>query len=368
MSENDKLDPLARQKGAGTYQMLWDCRFCGTEKLLGVDHRHCPNCGAAQDPAWRYFPSEEDMIPVEDHEFVGADRICPACSQPNSAAATYCVACGADLSTGEVAPVQGVRELGTEGAASDTKRDVVLDNFQAEMARVQTEEKAKERAQPVFLGLTKTHLIIIGALVAVALVCGAIFYAVTYRKAGTGTVQSATWERVVEIEEFAPVRDEAWRDRVPGGAYNLSCRERQRDTRRVEAGQHEECSDVDQGDGTFRRECRTVIDYRDEPVYDDFCDYTVDLWVPSRSVRAEGAGASDAPAWPVFSLSAGSGLGAEREGDRREVYEVVIEVDGERHTCEVPDLATWEQFSEGSAVSLELTLTGSVDCSSLQPQ
>lgn len=368
MGENDSFDPLTRRHGAGTYQMLWDCRFCGTEKLLAVDHRHCPNCGAAQDPAWRYFPPEEDMIAVEDHQYVGADRICPACSQPNSAAATYCVACGADLATGVVAPVQGVRELGTAAAATDTKRDVVLEGFQAEMTRVKGEDRARERAQPVFLGLTKTHLIVIGALLAVAIVCGAIFYAVTYRKAGTGTVQSASWERVIEIEEFAPVRDSAWRDQVPGGAYDVNCRERQRETRRVEAGSHEECRDVDQGDGTFRRECKTVIDYRDEPVYDDFCDYTVNLWVPSRSVRAAGEGDSQAPEWPVLSLSAGGGLGAERAGDRREVYEVVIEVDGERHTCEMTDAETWERFSEGRAVSLELTLTGAVDCGSLQPQ
>lgn len=368
MSEEDKFDSLARQHSAGTYQMLWDCRFCGTEKLLGLDHRHCPNCGAAQDPAWRYFPAEEDMIAVEDHEFVGEDRICPACSQPNSAAATYCVACGADLATGQPAPVQAARELGVVAAASDTKRDVVLDSFQAEMQRVGVETTTKERAQPVFLGLTKTHLIIISALVALALVCGAIFYAVTYRKEGTGTVQTASWERVVQIEEYAAVRDDGWRDQVPGSAYNVSCRERQRDTRRVQDGSHEECRDVDQGDGTFRRECRTVIDYRDEPVYDDFCDYTVDRWVPGRTVRATGDEDAAEPAWPVFSLSAGSGLGAEREGDRREVYEVVVEVDGKRHTCEVPDLARWEQFAEGRAVSLKMTLTGSVDCDSLQPQ
>lgn len=365
MTDDQAPDPLARQHSAGTYQMLWDCRFCGTEKLLGLDHRHCPNCGAAQDPAWRYFPSEADMIAVKDHRFAGADRICPACSQPNSAAATFCAACGAELATGQVAPVQTARELGTAGAASDTQRDVVLDSFQAEMTRI----KGEEKAQPVFMGLTRTHLIIGGVLLALLVACGAIYYAVTYRKAGTGTVQSATWERVIEIQQFVPVEDSAWDDQVPGGAYNVSCRERQRDTRRVESGSHEECTDVDQGDGSFRRECRTVIEYRDEPVYDDFCDYTVNVWQTSRSARAAGDEPATAPAWPLFTLGAASGssgLGAEREGQRREVYEVVIEVEGKPHTCEVPDLATWQQFSAGRAVSVELSLTGSVDCGSLR--
>jgi len=90
--------------------------------------------------------------------------------------------------------------------------------------------------------------------------------------------------------------------------------------------------------------------------------------VTARSVRATGDEAALSPAWPLFTLGVASGsggLGAEREGQRREVYEVAIEVNGKRHTCEVPDQETWQQFGEGRAVSVELTLTGSVDCSSL---
>src|SRR5688572_28230933 len=52
-----KNSPPANTSGEQVFQMLWDCRFCGTSKLLGLDHRHCPNCGAAQDPEWRYFPA-----------------------------------------------------------------------------------------------------------------------------------------------------------------------------------------------------------------------------------------------------------------------------------------------------------------------
>jgi len=32
-----------------TYEMLWDCRYCGTKKLLGKTHRHCLECGGAKD-------------------------------------------------------------------------------------------------------------------------------------------------------------------------------------------------------------------------------------------------------------------------------------------------------------------------------
>ncbi len=267
------------KRGAGTYQMLWDCKFCGTEKLLGVDHRHCPNCGAPQDPAARYFPKEEDMVEIADHQFVGADKICPACSQPNSAASTYCQECGADLATGETVKTLDDVELGTGIATTESRPDLVKNNFDAEMARVQAEE-AKKTA---FLGLNRREWTIAGVFTLAAVIIVGIVFAVTYRRDATGTVAALKWERVIEIESFEQVPSEGWKDAVPGDAYNRSCRQKQRGTEKVEVGSHQECKNVDQGDGSFKRECRTVKDYEDRPVYDDYCTYIVDRWVKARS-------------------------------------------------------------------------------------
>ena len=46
--------------------MLWDCESCGTKKLLGVAHRHCPNCGAVQDEERRYFPAMDEAVGTAD--------------------------------------------------------------------------------------------------------------------------------------------------------------------------------------------------------------------------------------------------------------------------------------------------------------
>jgi hypothetical protein len=35
--------------GDPTYEMFWDCGFCGTTRLLGKTHRHCPGCGWSLD-------------------------------------------------------------------------------------------------------------------------------------------------------------------------------------------------------------------------------------------------------------------------------------------------------------------------------
>ena len=39
---------------------LWACRYCGSRKLLGKSHRHCPSCGAPQQNAPRYFPADAE--------------------------------------------------------------------------------------------------------------------------------------------------------------------------------------------------------------------------------------------------------------------------------------------------------------------
>ena len=45
-----------------TYEMLWDCEYCSAQKLLGVTHRFCPECGAAQNPQKRYFPPDDQKV------------------------------------------------------------------------------------------------------------------------------------------------------------------------------------------------------------------------------------------------------------------------------------------------------------------
>ena len=356
------MSEQTRRHGAGDYEMLWDCSFCGTKKLLAVTHRHCPMCGAAQNPAMRYFPAEEDMVALADHEYVGADVICPACQQPNSAANEFCSECGANLETGEVAATQAVRELGRGGAESDTRRDVVKDEFDAEMARI-----GALPTGPTFLGLRRREWLIAGGIGALVLIIVGIVFAFTYRTSAQGEVYKLTWERVIEIEEFRQVSGSAWDEQVPADAYSQSCSRRQRGTERVAVGSHEECRDVDRGDGSFRRECRTVTDYEQRPVYDNWCTFLVDRWEESRSVKASGEGQIPPPTWPTFTLASGAGrYGREREGDHHEDYLVHFrEDDGDEHDCDMAE-AEWNLYKIGARIEVKVRITGSADCDTLK--
>lgn len=354
--------PSSKKHGAGTYEMLWDCRFCGTQKLLGVTHRHCPNCGAAQDPAYRYFPAEEDMVALTNHKYVGADKTCPNCGQPNSAANLFCSECGADMATGKIVNLQQEVELGTGGLAAETRQDVVLNQFQAEMTRV----GATPQAAPILLGLRKKELLIVGGVLLLALcIIGGVF-ALTYSKETSGEITKMTWERTIDIQVFQARSDGSWDESVPGDAYSKSCREKQRSSRQVPDGSHEECRNVDQGDGSFRRDCRTVQDYRSEPVYDTWCDYKVDRWGYARSVKVDGSGEQPAPEWPAYSLASGSGRGAERAGEQHEKYIVVIrDKDGKERSCDFENQSAWSKYDVGMKVSVKVNIAGDPDCESI---
>lgn len=351
----------------GRYQMLWDCPACGTAGLLGLDHRHCPSCGAAQDPARRYFPDEAHRIAVEDHPFHGADRLCPACESPNAAKAGHCVNCGSPL---DEAKAVARRADQAAGVTDDVGKAAAEAKARREAARAQAQAQAAESSgvappagasgagRAAGFGL----FAVLGCLgLAVAAVVGFFLLNSMWAEEGVFQVTGRTWERSVDVEELRAVAEEAWRDQVPAGARGTLCHREQRSTKQVADGQT--CADkkVDKGDGTFSvvRDCQPK--YRSEPVYDERCSYTVDRWVKVEAPRAEGTGSAP-PTWPTV-----AGLGpTRREGARHERYGVKLTgPDGKAHDCSFPE-ARWTGMKEGSAwAGTTGGLTGALDCDGL---
>ena len=341
-----------RETDKGTYQMLWDCPYCGAEKLLGLDHRHCPGCGAPQDPERRYFPTDADKVAAVDHRFTGADRVCPSCATPNASIAEFCTNCGTPLSEAAQAKKRSVQAAG------------VADSAKAAQAELSTSSVRPTPPPPTVQRspLAKVALGCFFAFMAVA-ITGALI-ALLWKKDVSVEVTGHQWERTVQVEAYRTVRSSDWDDQVPSGARNVRCSQEVRDHNKVADGETCTTKRVDQGDGSYKEveSCKTK--YRSEPVYDDKCSYDIEKWVVDRTEKASGRSASDTPQWPRVQTRGKQ----EREGTRAESYTVFFKATKGSSTygCDRPQSA-WASMRVGSRWSGKSSVvTDNFDCDTLK--
>ncbi len=337
-------------KDQGTYQMLWDCPFCGTKALLGLDHRHCPACGAAQDEDARYFPTEENKVAVQDHVYHGADKDCPACSTPNAAIAKHCVNCGSPMD--EAAQVKLKQEEPEPDPKEQNKR------------RKRKRRNLEDREPPKKKGIGVAAVIGCFGLIAVIVVLVAIFW----KKPVAIEVVGHTWDRTIQVEEYGPTQEDKWCDQMPRDARSVTKREEVRRHDEVPDGQKCTTKRRDNGDGTFTQyqDCKPKT--KRVPVYDYKCRYTVDRWKPSRKATA-GGDLTDARAWPEVTLrKEGKCIGCERTGARKETYTVRYKsIDDKYFTCDWPE-PKWAGTAAGSRWTGKVgVMTKTMDCGSLAP-
>jgi hypothetical protein len=340
------------QSDQGTYQMLWDCEFCGTKGLLGLDHRHCPACGSAQDEERRYFPTDENKVTVQDHVYHGADKDCPACSTPNAAIAKHCVNCGSPM---------------------DDAAQVRLQQEQPEPEPEQRRRKRRRRErttdddEPIAKksGFGVAALIGCFGLILVIVVLVAVFW----KKPVAIEVAGHTWERSIQVEQFGRKKDAAWCDQMPGDAYSITRKEEVRSHDEVPDGQTCTTKRRDNGDGSYTeyQDCKPKT--KRVPVYDYKCKFTVDRWQPSRKPTADGD-LSGARTWPAVTLSkTGQCMGCEREGARSQSYTVRYKsAAGDYFNCDWPE-AKWAATAVGSRWTGKVgVMTKAMDCGSLAPE
>mgnify|MGYP000039961018 CR=1 FL=1 len=347
-------DAYDRVEDAGTFQMLWDCKYCNTKKLLGVNHKFCPNCGAAQDTNARYFPSDEEAIAVEDHEYTGADKKCGNCGTANAAKAEFCTQCGSPMKDAKTVALRS--EQVTAGAfGAETKANAKTD-FDAQRGG-----GIAAAAEPP---KSNKKWYIIGG-VAGAAVIGLIAMFFMSRSIDV-RIDNHVWEKTVKIESYKGRSQTSWCDSMPFDAYLVIHKQEVRSTNKVADGETCEMARVDKGNGTFKKERRCKTKYKDQPVYGDKCYYRVNRWGHERDIKATG-GLAQQPAWPMVNIRSGSCLGCEREAGRSEAYILLmtdVKKADKKYDCAVPE-AQWRSIADGAVKKMKVRLTGGAKCETL---
>jgi rubrerythrin len=355
---------------ANVYEMFWDCKYCGTTKLLGKTQKFCPTCGAPQDPDRRYFPADDEKVAVKDHKFVGADKKCASCGNLNSAAADHCTRCGAPM-----ADAESVRKFGERAKAEGetfAAQDLYQRLDQESVLQAQGIDPAAAAISKAAAGRRFKSWQMGLAALAVLVICGGLIYTLFFwTEVSTASVVEQRWEREIRIEQVQSVqhdREGRCSSVAPSDAYNESERREQVDTRRVQTGEICRNVQLDQGDGTFRTERQCDPVYENEPVYGPVCYYTVNEWEYERTVTSAGA-FDQAMFWPEVSLARANCAqpGCEREAERDDNFIVTFTREGETFDCEV-DNDMWSSVQEGQEFTVEIARVGGREqCDTLQP-
>jgi hypothetical protein len=330
----------------GRYEMLWDCEYCGATKLLALTHRHCPSCGAKQGEAKRYFPEDGDKVAVTD-EYAGTDKICPSCEHANGAKATFCANCGAGLDDAAAAKKRSeqVAKAGHRFDADDAKKAA------ADLSGAK-KPMAKKRSSKAWIYI----------LIVVAVAIFAIWFLCIRSKTIELEVAERRWTKAIPIEEYRDVEKEGWKHEMPSRARVTSCRDEQYESKKVQDGEDCQTRRVDKGDGTFEERQECTPRYKSEGVTRPKCKYFVEEWVV-RDTKASVATDGKEPSWPDTGVTPGP---RQREGDRKEIFEVVLAKDGKTvKTCAVKK-RTWDDLNKGVTVVAEETKAGGIGCDSIK--
>lgn len=346
-----------RVEEAGTFQMLWDCKYCGTKKLLGVTHKFCPSCGAVQDANARYFPSDEEAIAVEDHEYTGADKKCGNCGTPNAAKAEFCTQCGSPMKDAKTVALRSEQVAGATGFAADSKAGAKAD-FEAQKSGATAGAPEPEAPK-------SKKWYYIGGAVGVGLV--ALIASFFISRSVEVKVDSHNWERVVKVESYKGRSESAWCSSMPFDAYMVIRKREVSSTNQVADGETCDTVRVDKGNGTFKKERRCKTKYKSVPVYSDKCYYRVNRWGHERDITAKG-GLNDQVVWPVVNIRAGSCIGCEREAGRHEAYNLElsqVKTPEKKHNCSYPE-AQWRAIPDGAVKKIKVRMVGGAKCDTLE--
>lgn len=353
-----------------TFEMFWDCPHCGTKKLLGITHRHCPNCGAAQDENYRYFPADGEEVALHNHIYYGMDWDCQFCSTPNSKNSNNCVNCGGlKLGSYEVnlvgndnkiikTPISKKIKIGENNTSSSNKLSKNQNETYHSIIENQEQQSNKFSIFLIFI-LSLFFLFLIGFFI----------YGFNHITPKDTQLTTKNWSRSIDIEQYSSFNDDSWCSSIPYDAYNVTKRKEIKSYTKVVTGEVCSTHKKDNGDGSFSK-YRTCEDtYKNIPVYENKCYYKINKWKFSHKVYSNGN--DDEPEWPSLTnenLNNSNILGNKREGSHSENYSVIFTYYDDNKKKDKQcfySQDTWRVYIKNKKYTLNIRMIGGIDCSTI---
>lgn len=369
----------------------WDCKYCGSDKIRG-SIAICPNCGSPRDKNTRFYMDNPKNYVSEDVAKTinkNPDWLCPYCDSLNSDSVNICNSCGS------------AREDSKDDYFSNKEKMAMRKNAEEKTDYFdKKEEELIEKEKELLIKLNeytsatsdntkpnKTRFNtkkILSIICAVVLVIGSIV-GLTWLltpKTQTVTVDSVSWERTIEVEEYKTVNESDWT--LPTGgrlqytqqeiqSYKQVLDHYETKTRQVSYEVLDHYEDYvsgyrDLGNGYFeeimaqrpvyRTEYRTETYqepvYRSEPVYATKYYYEIDKWVHKEYIKANGTDKN--PVWPTYDYKDN-----EREGAKTEKYIINVINKKEKISEYKMEYEEWITLNPGDTVNLKTYITGKAE-------
>jgi hypothetical protein len=373
----------------------WNCSSCG-KKGIPARHKKCPDCNNPRELTGK--ESEFDFGDVDEKGRLKREGVTDekALDMANAGADWFCAYCGAS-NRGDQAICKNCRaERSSDAKALEEEADPGLPPEAA--PRPPPPKKRSGMVWKVILGVVGAGFCCFSSAVGVA-----IWRDIPHDT--TGEITSTEWKRTLYQERFTRVTLEDWQDklrpspsRMPvngtgevAGVENIrGCVRQQRSTRKVAdgtqrvcttksrkvaCGTEEKCRTRNKGNG-FKEEicedvtkycsesyedCHNETRYRDEPVYDQKCDYDTYQW--KEVTRREASGRDgEPPRWPELSASELDRL------RREEKYTIKIAYDGGKESTTLEPKTEQEYLAWKKGQQLTLTVTNGGEVKKMLPR
>lgn len=353
---------------------FWDCTSCGTKEISGLTDT-CPNCGTVRGKDVKFYITNNSReLTQEEVEKLSKepDWVCPYCHNLNSGLSTKCKGCGGSKneSTQDYFSAKEDREHDSEQNCKPIS--------QSQSSTHQDQNSARQKR-----GLTIPFSGILGGICSLVAVIVATLGIINYLKPDEAVMQikGVSWKRTIPIEVQKTFTEDGWSR--PDGARlitvnnEIKCYNQEVDyvekkvhkvPKQVQTGTEQKPTGkmIDNGNGTFTKEMKTVpvyetvmVDeeyevkhYKDVPVYAPKYYYEIDRWVHSRDVVSSGVDKN--PVWGEVVLGEKEREG--KESARTEEYFVLAqeetkkgELKTDTYTMNYED---WLKVETGSEVTV----------------